>query len=71
MVVVTVHTTQLHVLAVNFKDLADALHTLHTQMVVEVLVAQLYTVVIEVGLLCRPQQGLVDEIREFDVSGIF
>ena len=37
MMVVTVHATQFHVLSVDFKHLADNLHLLHTQMVVEVL----------------------------------
>ena len=38
MVVVTVHATQFHVLAVNLKHLAHTFHTLHAQMVVEVLI---------------------------------
>ena len=37
MMVVTIHTTQFHILAIDLKHLAHALHTLHTQMVVEVL----------------------------------
>ena len=37
MVVVTVHTTQFHVLAINLEHLADNLHLLHAEMVVEML----------------------------------
>ena len=36
MVVVTVHPAQLHVLSVNLEDLADNLHFLHAEVIVEV-----------------------------------
>ena len=55
--VMTVHTTQLHVSAVNLKHLSDNLHLLHTQMVVEVFnnsavsITKLHTERIEVGSL--------------------
>ena len=58
--VVTVHTTQLHVFAVNLEDLADDLHLLHAKMVVEMLdgiafsIFQLDAEGVEVRLFGRP-----------------
>ena len=52
MVIVTVHTTQFHVLAINLKDLAHAFHTFHAQMVIELFIAKFYSIRIEVGLFC-------------------
>ena len=60
MVVMAIHATQLHVLAVDLEDLADNLHLLHTKMVVEMLndgaflVEKFYTERIEIRLLGRP-----------------
>ena len=67
MVIVTIHTTQLHVLAVNLKHLTRAFHTLHAQMVVEVFEDlfnrsgfQLNAERIEIRFLSRPQAWLVN-----------
>ena len=60
MMVVTIDTTQFHVLAIDLKDFPNDLHFLHTQMIVEMLdniafvILQLYTERIEVGLLRGP-----------------
>ena len=68
MVIVTVDTTQLHILAVDLKDLANHLYLLHTQMIVKVLddsallILQLHTERIEIRLLCRPEMRLVNGI---------
>ena len=66
MMVVTIYATQLHILAVNLKHLTHALHTLHAEMIVEVLKNLLHrsgfqfnTARIEIGLLSRPQAGFV------------
>ena len=54
MVVVTVHATQFHVLAVNLEDLANTLHSFHAEVVFEMLITQFDAERIEVGLLSRP-----------------
>ena len=60
MMVVTVYTAQFHIPAVDLEHLADDLHLLHTQVVVEVLddgalgIVQLDAEGVEVRLLCRP-----------------
>ena len=62
MVVVSVHTPQFHVLAIDFKHLANTLHTFHSEMVFKLFIVltilhakQLHGKRIEPGLLCRPQ----------------
>ena len=73
MMVVPVYAAQLHILAVDFEHLAHALHAFHSQMIVEVLrhvaflVHQFDGERVEVGLLCRPQLGLVNKVSEPDV----
>ena len=70
--VVTVHTTQLHVSAVNLKHLTDNLHLLYAQMVVEVFnnravsITKLHTEGIEVGSLSRPEQRFVNGGSQFN-----
>ena len=60
MMVMAIHATQLHVLAVDLEDLADNLHLLHTKVVVEMLddgaflVEQFHAERIETRLLGRP-----------------
>ena len=77
----TVHATQLHVLPVNLKYLAYTLHTLHAQVVVEVLCPLLPLPTgggiefdaerIEVGLLGRPQTRMLHPAGEFYVCRVF
>ena len=72
MMVVTVHTAQLHVLAIDLEDLADDLHPLHAEVIVEMLddvalfILQFDAERIEVWLLGRPEQGFVDGAGEFN-----
>ena len=74
--VVPVHAAQFHILAVDLEHLAHALHTFHSQMIVEVLrhvaflVHQFDGERVEVGFLCRPQSGMVDDISEPDVRRV-
>ena len=76
MMVMAIHATQLHVLAVDLEDLADNLHLLHTKVVVEMLddgaflVEQFHTERIEIRLLGRPQLGLVDDLMQADCRRI-
>ena len=70
MVVVTVHATQLHILAVNLKHLANTFHTLHAQMVVEVLVAHLNAIWVEVWLFGRPQQRFIYGVGETHMRSV-
>ena len=68
-VIMTVHTTQFHVLAVDLKDLADTLYTLHAQMIVEMFknttlsVCQLNAERIEIRFLCRPKLRVINKVR--------
>ena len=60
MVVVAVHATQFHVLAVDFQHLANTLHTLHTEVVFKPFIVltipkQLHGKGIEPRLLGRPE----------------
>ena len=70
MMVVTVHTTQFHVLAVDFEHFAHNLHAFHAKVIVEMLnhmaftVAQLHTERIKVGLFGRPKQRLVNHATQ-------
>ena len=70
--VMTVHTTQLHVPAVNLKHLSDNFHLLYTQMVVEVFnnravsITKFHTERIEVGSLSRPEQRFVNSGSQFN-----
>ena len=60
MVVMTVHTPQLHVLTVDLEYFADDFHLLHPQVIVEmlndmtILVLQFHAERIEMWLLGRP-----------------
>ena len=74
MMVVAVHAAQLHVLTVDLEHLADTLHTLHAEVVVEVLIVftifhakQFHGVRIEPGFLGRPKaRGTIVVETEFD-----
>ena len=61
MMVVTVHTAQLHVLAVNLKHLTDDFYFLHSEVVVEVFdhhavsITQLHAEGVEVRIFSRPK----------------
>ena len=74
MMVVTVHTTQLHVLAIDLKDLANDFYLLHTKMIVECFVVltvlrakQLQGEGIKPRLLGSPKtRCTIIVIREFD-----
>ena len=60
MVVVTVHSAQLHILAIDFENLTHTFHALHAQMIVEMLyclslfILQLHAERVEVRFLGRP-----------------
>ena len=58
--IMTIHATQFHVLAINFENLANYLNLLHTKMIVEVLdgvtlsVLKFHAEGVEIRFLGRP-----------------
>ena len=76
MVVVAVHASQLHVAAIDLEDLTDTLHTLDAEVVVKVfhkgsfVVDEFYAEGVEIGLLCRPEARLVEEVCELEACRV-
>src|SRR5574344_179137 len=65
--VMSVHSSQLHILSIDLEYPTNNLYFLHSKMIVEMLqhltclVQQLQTARIEMGLFCRPQAWMVHD----------
>ena len=63
MMIMTVHTTQLDILTIEFQYLTNTFHSLHSKMIVEMLVWQFDTERIEVRNISRPEFRIVYSMR--------
>ena len=76
MVVVAVHTAQLHVLSVDFKHLANHFHFFYSQCVLKIfklmtfLVEKFYEIRISMWFFCRPEQWPVNIARQLYMYGV-
>ena len=70
MMVVTVHTTQLDILAIEFQYLTNTFHSLHSKMIVEMFAWYIDAERIEIWNISRPEFRIVYSMRQSNVHCI-
>ena len=76
MMVMTIHATQLYILAVDFENLSNGFYPFHSQMIIKMLnhvtllIYEFNAKRIEMRLLSRPQTGIIYQVRKLNMHGI-